>query len=99
MIEPRLPPGEKVTDFTFYGPGSAVVIAHVLEKIGRDLTREKFIDEMSKVTNFDTGIMAGTVTFTPTTRQGASQLNAVGYDADGKLTIYESWGKKAAVGS
>ena len=48
IIEPRLPQGEKVTDFTFYGPGSAVVIAHVLDKIGRDLTREKFIDEMNK---------------------------------------------------
>lgn len=99
IIEPRLPQGEKVTDFTFYGPGSAVVIAHVLDKIGRDLTREKFIDEMNKITNFDTGIISGTVTFTPTNHQGASQLNAVGYDADGKLTIYESWGKKAALGS
>ncbi len=32
MIEPRLPPGEKLTDFSFYGPGSSVAIVHVLEE-------------------------------------------------------------------
>jgi len=94
MIEPNLPAGEKLTDFSFYGPGSSVAIVHVLEKIGRDLTREKFIEEMDKLTNFDTGVMAGTLTFTPTQHQGASQLYTVGYDDAGKVTVYESWGKK-----
>jgi branched-chain amino acid transport system substrate-binding protein len=94
MIEPRLPAGEKLTDFTFYGPGSSVAIVHVLEKIGRDLTREKFMAEMEKLTNFDTGVMAGTLTFTPTNHQGATQLYTVGYDEAGKLSVYESWGKK-----
>jgi branched-chain amino acid transport system substrate-binding protein len=95
IIEPRLPAGEKVTDFTFYGPGSAVLVVHVLEKIGRDLTREKFIAEMEKVKDFDTGIIAGKVSYSPTMRQGATQLYTVGYDASGKLTVFESWGKKA----
>lgn len=94
MIEPNLPAGEKLTDFTFYGPGSSVAIVHVLEKIGRDLTREKFIAEMDKLTNFDTGVMAGTLTFSPTQHQGATQLYTVGYDDAGKLSVYESWGKK-----
>jgi branched-chain amino acid transport system substrate-binding protein len=95
IIEPRLPPGERVTDFTFYGPGSAVLIVHVLEKIGRDLTREKFIAEMEKVKDFDTGIIAGKVSYSPTQHQGATQLYTVGYDAAGKLTVFESWGRKA----
>jgi branched-chain amino acid transport system substrate-binding protein len=69
---------------------------HVLEKIGRDLTREKFIAEMDKLTNFDTGVMAGTLTYTPTKHLGATQLYTVGYDDAGKLTVYESWGKKVA---
>ena len=89
MIEPRLPAGEKLTDFSFYGPGSSVAIVHVLEKIGRDLTREKFIAEMDKLTNFDTGVMAGTLTFSPTQHQGATQLYTVGYDEAGKLSVYE----------
>ncbi len=94
MIEPNLPAGEKLTDFSFYGPGSSVAIVHVLEKIGRDLTREKFMAEMEKLTNFDTGVMAGTLTFSPTQHQGATQLYTVGYDETGKLSVYETWGKK-----
>ena len=96
MIEPNLPTGEKLTDFSFYGPGSSVAIVHVLEKIGRDLTREKFITEMEKLTNFDTGVMAGTLTFSPTQHQGAAQLYTVGYDDTGKLSVYETWGKKVS---
>jgi branched-chain amino acid transport system substrate-binding protein len=96
IIEPRLPAGEKLTDFSFYGPGSAVAIVHVLEKIGRDLTREKFIEEMDKLKDFDTGIMAGTLTFSPTQRQGATQLYTVGYDETGKVSVFETWGKKVS---
>ncbi|MDQ4061120.1 MAG: ABC transporter substrate-binding protein [Pseudomonadota bacterium] len=95
IIEPRLPPGEKVTDFTFYGPGSAVAVAYVLEKVGRDLTREKFIDEMNKLKDFDTGIMAGKLSFSPDNHQGASQLYVIGYEDGQKLSVLESWGKKA----
>jgi hypothetical protein len=51
---------------------------------------------MDKLTNFDTGVMAGTLTYTPTKHQGATQLYTVGYDDAGKLTVYESWGKKVA---
>ena len=94
IIEPRLPKGEKVRDFTYYGPGSAVLIAHVLEKVGKDLSWEKFIAEMEQVQNFDTGIIAGTVSFSPENHQGARQLYYVGYDDAGKLVVFESWGKK-----
>ena len=72
-----------------------LLIVHVLEKIGRDLTREKFIAEMEKLKDFDTGIIAGKLTFSPTQRQGATQLYTVGYDDAGKLSVFESWGKKA----
>ncbi len=94
MIVPNLPAGQQMTDFTFYGPGSAVAIVHVLDKIGRDLTREKFIAEMEKLKDFDTGIIAGKLSFSPQDHQGAHQLYVVGYDGD-KLSVLESWGKKA----
>lgn len=94
IIEPRLPKGEKVTDFTYYGPGSAVLIAHVLKKVGKDLSRERFMAEMEQVRNFDTGIIAGTISFSPDNHQGARQLYNVGYDNAGKLVVFESWGKK-----
>ena len=95
IIGPRLPPGEKLTDFSFYGPGSAVAIVHVLDKIGRDLTREKFITEMEQLKDFDTGMIAGKLSYSPTNHQGATQLYTVGYDGSGKIVVFEAWGKKA----
>ncbi len=95
IIEPRLPAGEKVTDFTFYGPGSSVAVVHVLEKIGRDLSREKFIAEMENLKDFDTGMIAGKLSYSPTNHQGAKQLYTIGYDANGKIIVYEAWGQRA----
>lgn len=96
IIEPRLPPGEKLTDFSFYGPGSAAAIVHVLKKIGRDLTREKFIAEFEQLRDFDTGMLAGKLNYSPTNHQGAEDLYVIGYDKDGKIAIYQSWGKLAS---
>ncbi|MGE8943908.1 ABC transporter substrate-binding protein [Leptospira interrogans] len=95
IIEPRLPQGEKLTDFSFYGPGSAAAIVHVLNKIGRDLTREKFIAEFEQLRDFDTGMLAGKLNYSPTNHQGAVDLNVIGYDKDGKIAIYQSWEKLA----
>jgi branched-chain amino acid transport system substrate-binding protein len=96
IIEPRLPAGEKLTDFSFYGPGSAAAIVNVLQKIGRDLTREKFIAEMEKLQGFDTGMLAGKLNYSATNHQGAMDLYTIGYDQSGKIAVYESWGKLAA---
>jgi len=95
IIEPRLAQGEKLTDFSFYGPGSSAAIVHVLNKIGRDLTREKFIAEFEQLRDFDTGMLAGKLNYSATNHQGAVDLNVIGYDKSGKIAIYESWGKLA----
>lgn len=93
-IANNLPEGQSITDFTFYGPGSAVVVAHVLKQIGPNPTREKFIEAMEHVQNFDTGILAGTITFTPGDHQGVDNVYVVGYDQQGELAIFKSWSKK-----
>ena len=95
IIEPRLPAGEKLTDFSFYGPGSSAAVVHVLEKIGRDLTREKFMAEMEKLQGFDTGMLSGKLNYSATNHQGAVDLYTIGYDQSGKIAVYESWGKLA----
>ena len=94
IIEPRLPAGEKLTDFSFYGPGSSVAVVHVLQKIGRDLTREKFIAEMEQLKDFDTGMLAGKLNYSATNHQGATQLYTIGYDESGKIVVLEAWGRK-----
>lgn len=94
-IESHLPEGQSVTDFTFYGPGSAAAVVHVIDQVGPDLTREKFIEGMNNLKDFDTGILAGTMTFSPDNHQGAQDVYVIGYDDSGEIAIFESWGKKA----
>lgn len=92
-IASNLPEGQSITDFSFYGPGSAVAVVHVLEQIGPDLTREKFVEGMENLRNFDTGILAGKITFTPEDHQGVDEVNIIGYDDQGMVSVFSAWGK------
>lgn len=62
-------PDRKPTAFMTYGLPSAMAITRALEKVGRDLTREKFIAAMDQ-TNFESDILAGPTTFGPDRRDG-----------------------------
>ncbi|MGE0737366.1 MAG: ABC transporter substrate-binding protein [Alphaproteobacteria bacterium] len=55
--------------FMAYGLPGAMAIAMALEKAGKDLTREKFIDAMETL-NFDSGVLAGPTTFGKDRRDG-----------------------------
>lgn len=95
IITENLPEGQELTDFTFYGPGSAVAVVHVLEEIGPNPTREKFIDAMEHLRDFNTGILAGTMSFTPEDHQGVHTVYVVGYDDQGERAVFKAWGEKA----
>ena len=94
IIAKYLPSGEKITDFSFYGPGSAIAVVHVIQSLGKDVTRERFVAAMDKLQNFDTEILAGTLNFSPTNHLGAKVMYTIGYDDAGKLSVYSAWGKK-----
>jgi branched-chain amino acid transport system substrate-binding protein len=94
-IAQNLPAGQKLSDYTFYGAGSAVAVVSVLQSLGRDVTRERFVAAMDKLHDFNTGIMAGTLSFSPQNHAGAHDLTAVGYDEAGTLSVYKAWGQKA----
>jgi branched-chain amino acid transport system substrate-binding protein len=94
IIAKNYPSGEKLTDFSFYGPGSAVAVVHVLQGLGKDVTRERFVEAMNNLKDFDTGILAGTLTFSSENHLGAKQMYTVGYDEAGKLAVFASWGKE-----
>ncbi|MEO7241558.1 MAG: ABC transporter substrate-binding protein [Variovorax sp.] len=55
--------------FMTYGLPSAMAITRALEKAGRDLTREKFIDAMETL-DYDTEVLAGPIAFGPNRRDG-----------------------------
>ena len=40
-------------------------------------------------------MLAGKLNYSPTYHQGAVDLNVIGYDKNGKIAIYQSWGKLA----
>lgn len=86
-------PNEDLTAFSFVGIGSAIATVEALKAAGRDLTREKFIEEMDKIRGLKTGILAGELTFTPEDHQGVKMSAAAGF-VDGKPTLFRSWGKR-----
>jgi branched-chain amino acid transport system substrate-binding protein len=85
-------PKETVTAFSFVGIGSAMATVEALRSAGRDLTREKFIDEMNNIRRFKTGLLASDVTFTPQDHQGVKTTAIAGF-VDGKPTLFKSWGR------
>jgi branched-chain amino acid transport system substrate-binding protein len=65
--------------FMAFGLPSAMVVMAALEKVGRNLTREAFIDAL-ETTNFDTAVMAGTVAFARERRDALRSLTFVRFD-------------------
>jgi len=55
--------------FMTYGLPSAMAITRALEKAGRDVTRESFIDAMQTL-DFDSEVLAGPIAFAPDRRDG-----------------------------
>jgi branched-chain amino acid transport system substrate-binding protein len=55
--------------FMTYGLPSAMAVTMALEKVGKDLTREKFVDAMETL-DFDTSVLAGPIAFAKDRRDG-----------------------------
>ena len=66
-----------------YGLPPAMAIVKALQAAGPNLTREKFLSEMEKL-NFDTGVMAGPIKFSPLNH--AAQESAIYMKFDGVKT-------------
>ncbi len=62
----KLYPSDRLSVFNLFGVGSAEVMVEGLRRAGHDLTREKFIDAMNHLTNFQTDVYGGPITCTPT---------------------------------
>ena len=63
-------PADALDTLSYSGMGGALAIVEALKQSGRDLTRERFMAELNKLRNFDPGIQAGPITFTPTDHAG-----------------------------
>jgi branched-chain amino acid transport system substrate-binding protein len=53
----------------------AELIVEVLKRVGRDLTREKFVKELDKLQGFETTVFAGNLSFSPSEHRGNQTAN------------------------
>ena len=72
-------PDRQPSGFMTYGLPSAMAVTRALESVGRDLTREKFIDALETV-NFDSEVIAGPTAFAKDRRDGARSSIFVKFD-------------------
>lgn len=85
-------PNESVTAFSLISMGGAAAVVDALKRAGRDLTREKLIAELDKTRNFDTGVLAGPISWSPSDRDGVKDVAVAGF-VKGKPTVLKAWGK------
>src|SRR3989442_2124710 len=57
-------PGDELQVNHLIGVGSGSAIVEVLQRVGRNLTRERFGEEMTKLTNWRSPVHAGPITCT-----------------------------------
>jgi branched-chain amino acid transport system substrate-binding protein len=85
-------PDEKITGFSTISMASGVAAVKALQAAGRDLTRSKFIAELDKIKDLDTGILACRITWSADDRQGCKESAVAGF-VNGKPTVLSGWNK------
>ncbi|MGA2956383.1 MAG: ABC transporter substrate-binding protein [Thermodesulfobacteriota bacterium] len=63
-------PKDKLSSFILQGMGSARVIVEGLKRAGKNLTREKFVDALETLKDFDTKILSSRITYTKNDHKG-----------------------------
>lgn len=85
-------PNETITGFSAISVGSGAAVVEALKRAGRNLTREKFLAEMDKIRDFDTGVLSGKITWKPDDRDGVKEAAVTGF-VNGKPTVLKAWGQ------
>ncbi len=74
----RYYPFESLDMNSFYSMGGAIAIVEVLRRLGPDIIRERFIAELDKLNNFDTGVQSATLSFSPDDHRGIRTIKMIG---------------------
>ncbi|MDX1431746.1 MAG: ABC transporter substrate-binding protein [Gammaproteobacteria bacterium] len=85
-------PDETITGFSAISMASGVAAVEAFKAAGPDLTRSKFIAELEKINNLETGILACKISWSATERHGCKDSAVAGF-VDGKPTVLSAWGK------
>jgi len=92
LTKDELPKNGDPTNFYYYGVPVAIVAVEAFRLAGPNPTRESWEKAVESLKGFDTGVLADTETFSADNHVGVHKMYAVGLDAQGKETVYKSWG-------
>ena len=80
-------PDERVESFSFLGMGGALAVVEALKNAGPELTREKFVAELNKLSAFETGINASPIRFSEDDHSGIEGGAMAKLSEDGSVTV------------
>jgi branched-chain amino acid transport system substrate-binding protein len=83
-------PDERVEAFSFLGMSGALALVQALKDAGPDLTRSKLIAALDNLKNFDSGISATPISFSPTDHAGIKGGALITYK-NGKAVVVKNW--------
>ena len=66
---------------------TAKVFVEALERTGRDLTRDRFLQQIESITNFDTGGLSPAISFGPNDHEGVTAARFYRYDFESKSIV------------
>ena len=84
-------PDEKVKADSFFGTASAITVVEALRRAGRDLTREKLVDALESIRDFDAGVAPCRINLSPTNHQGCETETAWKLVGDKVVTVGSEW--------
>lgn len=83
-------PSERIESFSFLGMSGALAMVKAMQDAGPDLSREKLVQALDKLHDFDTGISSAPLTFTPHDHAGIKG-GAMATYKDGKVVVVKTW--------
>jgi branched-chain amino acid transport system substrate-binding protein len=88
-------PDREPGPFMVTGVPSALAVVDTLQRMGKDLTREKFVDAMEKL-NLNSDLMTGPLQFSATRRDALRTVEVVKFDGKSQKVMpdYYSWNGK-----
>ena len=88
-------PDREPGPFMVTGVPSALAVIDTLQRLGRDLTREKFVDAMEKL-NLNSDLMTGPLQFSATRRDALRTVEVVKFDGKTQIVMpdYYTWNGK-----
>jgi branched-chain amino acid transport system substrate-binding protein len=95
LTKDELPKAGEPTNFYYFGVPTGIVTVEAFRRAGPEPSREKWIAAMESLKDFDTGVFADKENISHENHDGVHLMYAVGLNAEGKETVYKSWGVPA----